>query len=57
MTWLVSAALYGDALRFIDQARADPRWHLSQRIVNDGILAQWEREVREASRRAEGRAT
>jgi tetratricopeptide (TPR) repeat protein len=51
VTWLVSAALYDDALRFIEKGRGDPRWRPWQRALYAGYFEAWEREVREAARR------
>lgn len=51
VTWLASAALYDEALRFVDKGRRDPRWRPWQRALYAGFFDSWEREVREAARR------
>lgn len=49
VSWLVSAELYDDALRFIDKGRRDPRWHAGQRLLYGSFFDIWERQVREAA--------
>jgi len=49
VTWLASAALYDDALQFIEKGRGDPRWRPWQRALYAGFFDAWERQVREAA--------
>lgn len=49
-TWLLSAALYDDALRAVRKGRADPRWRPWQRGLYARFFDAWERQVREAAR-------
>jgi tetratricopeptide (TPR) repeat protein len=50
VTWLASAGLHDQALRFIERSRKDSRWRLSQRLHYDNIFDAWERDLREAGR-------
>jgi len=49
--WLLSAALYEDALRAIERGRRDPRWQPWQRIYFARFFDAWERQVREQAQR------
>ena len=51
VTWLASAALYDEALQFVERGRRDPRWRPWQRALYAGFFDSWEREVRETARR------
>ena len=50
VTWLASAALYDDALQFIEKGRVDPRWRPWQRALYAGFFDAWEQQVRDAAR-------
>ncbi len=50
VTWLASAALYDDALQFIEKGRGDPRWRPWQRALYAGFFDAWEQQVRDAAR-------
>lgn len=50
VTWLASAALYDDALQFIQKGRVDPRWRPWQRALYAGFFDAWEQQVRDAAR-------
>lgn len=50
VTWLASAALYDDALQFIQKGRVDPRWRPWQRALYAGFFDTWEQQVRDAAR-------
>ena len=47
--WLASAALYDDALQFIEKGRRDPRWRPWQRALYTAFFDAWEKQVRQAA--------
>lgn len=50
--WLASAALYEDALQFIEKGRRDPRWRPWQRALYTAFFDAWEKQVRHAANAA-----
>jgi hypothetical protein len=50
VSWLTSAELYEDALKFVEKGRRDPRWRPWQRVLYPNFFDSWESQVREAAR-------